>query len=127
MNTESLINAENLMLVSGIAGFVLTVYWVRSRELRERYAIGWMGVALVLLVCGLFPSGIMRFATAARLSYPAAVLFVTLVTGYFFSFFVTVSLTRQYRRTVRIMQEAAILKERLERLEAATAARGAGQ
>jgi len=116
-------NAENLMLVGGVTGFLLTVYWVRSRELRERYAIGWMGVALVLLFCGLFPSGIMRFAIAARLSYPAAVLLVTLVTMYFFSFFVTVSLTRQYRRNVRVMQETAILKQRLERLEAAMTAK----
>lgn len=110
-------NAETLMMIGGIAAFLLTIYWVRSRDLRERYAIGWLGVALVLLACGLFPGLIMRLADAARLSYPSAVLFISLGAMYFFSFFVTVSLTRQHRRNVRLMQEVAILKHRLEQFQ----------
>jgi hypothetical protein len=111
-------NAETLMMIGGVSGFLLTVYWVRSRALRERYAIGWLLLAVVLLLCGLFPSGIMRLADAAKLSYPSAVLFISLAAIYFFSFFVTVSLTRQYRRNVRLLQETAILGHRLRLLEA---------
>ncbi len=48
--------AESLMLIGGIVAFVLTAYWVRSRELRERYAVGWMLLATGLLVCGIFPN-----------------------------------------------------------------------
>jgi hypothetical protein len=115
-------NAEMMMFVGGVGAFVLTVYWVWSRALRERYASGWLLMAFVLLVCGMFPSLIMRIADAARLSYPSAVLFISLAAIYFFSFFVTVSLTRQYRRNVRVMQETAILKERVEELERLAAA-----
>ncbi len=111
-------NAETLMLFGGVGGFLLTVYWVRSRSLRERYAIGWLVLAVLLLACGVFPASIMRLADFARLSYPAAVLFISLGTIYFFSFFVTVSLTRQHRRSVRLMQEAALLRHQLRRLEA---------
>ena len=111
--------AERLMLLGGVAAFLLTVYWVRSRRLRERYAIGWMFLATVLLVCGIFPGIIMRFAEAANLAYPSAVLFISLGTIYSFSFFVTVSLTRQHHQSTRLLQEIALLKHRLAELETA--------
>ena len=43
----------------------------------------------------------------------------SLAAMYFFSFFVTVSLTRQHRRNMRLLQETALLKQRLQALEAA--------
>jgi hypothetical protein len=115
--------AERLMLLGGVAAFLLTIYWVRSRRLRERYAIGWMFLATVLLICGIFPGIIMRFAEATNLAYPSAVLFISLGAIYSFSFFVTVSLTRQYHQSTRLLQEIALLKHRLAELE--TAARRA--
>jgi len=105
--------AETLMLIGGLAAFVLTAYWVRSRELRERYAVGWMFVATGLLVCGIFPQIIMGFANSTRLSYPAAVLFIALTAMYIFCFLMTVAMTRQHRCTVRLLQETAILKTQL--------------
>ena len=117
-----MLTAERLMLLGGVAAFLLTVYWVRSRRLRERYAIGWMFLATVLLICGIFPSIIMRFAETANLAYPSAVLFVSLGAIYSFSFFVTVSLTRQHHQSTRLLQEIALLKHRLADLE--TAAHG---
>jgi len=117
-----MLTAERLMLLGGVAAFLLTVYWVRSRRLRERYAIGWMFLATVLLICGVFPSIIMRFAETAKLAYPSAVLFVSLGAIYSFSFFVTVSLTRQHHQSTRLLQEIALLKHRLAELE--TAAHG---
>lgn len=110
-------NAELLMLLGGTSAFVLTVYWVRHRDLREKYAVGWLAVAFLLLLCGLAPSGIMAFADASRLSYPAAVLFIALAMIYVFSFSVSLSLTRQYRRSVRMAQELALLHGRLNELE----------
>lgn len=112
-----MMTAETLMLVGGVAAFLLTLHWVRRRDLREKYAVAWILVALGLLVLGVFPDLIKSTAEAAHLSYPALVLFVALGAIYMFSFFVSVSLTRQYRRNVRLAQEMAILEERLRRLE----------
>ena len=110
-------NAERMMLLGGIAAFLLTAYWVRSRALREKYAVVWFFVALVLLLCGIFPSLIMTFADSVKLAYPSAVLFISLGAIYMFSFSVSVSLTRQYRRNIRLMQELAIMEQRLRILE----------
>jgi hypothetical protein len=112
-----MMNAENLMLLGGVTAFLLTLYWVRSREMREKYAVLWILVAVLLLLCGLFPGVIKGLAEAAHLSYPALVLFVALALIYTFSFTVSVSLSHQYRRNARLMQEIALLKHRLEQVE----------
>ncbi|MCP4891247.1 MAG: DUF2304 domain-containing protein [Planctomycetaceae bacterium] len=110
-------NAESLMMVAGISEFSLTLYWVRSRELKERYALLWLGLATILLLCGLFPDLIKNFAKAWSLSYTSAVLFFALAMVYVYSFFVSVSLTRQHRKTVRLIQEVGILKEQLRKIQ----------
>lgn len=112
-----MLNAERLMFLGGLAAFLLTVHQVRNRDLREKYAVAWILVGLALFFCGLFPAGLKAAAEAVRLSYPAAVLFIALAAIYLFSFSVSLSLTRQYRRSVRLMQEQAILDYRLRNLE----------
>jgi hypothetical protein len=109
--------AELLMLLGGASAFILTLYWVRRRELREKYAVAWILLASALLILGLFPSLIKSFAEWAHLSYPAAVLLVALTLIYLFSFTVSVSLTHQYRRNIRLTQEMALLEKRVRELE----------
>jgi hypothetical protein len=111
------LNAENLMLIAGVSAFLLTLYWVRNRALREKYAVSWVAVSLLPLLCGIFPDVIKTLADSAHLSYPAAMLFISLAAIYVFSFSVSVSLTRQYRRNIRLTQEVALLEQRLRVLE----------
>lgn len=112
-----MLSAEFLMLVGGLSAFLLTLYWVRSRQLREKYAVMWVFVALLVLLCGIFPKAIMSLADHAHLSYATAVLFISLAAIYIFSFTVSVSLSSQYRRNIRLTQEVAILEHRLKILE----------
>jgi Uncharacterized conserved protein (DUF2304) len=111
-------NAELLMMIGGSTAFVLTIYLVRTRELREKYAVVWVIAASLLLLCGLFPRAIMALAEAGRLSYPSMVLFIALAAIYLFSLTVSVSLTHQYRRSVRLAQEVSVLECRVRQLEA---------
>ncbi len=110
-------NAELCMLVGGTCSFLLTLHWLRSRDLREKYAVCWMLIAFLMLLAGLFPRAIMAVADVSRLSYPAAVLFIALALIYGFAFSVSVSLTRHHRAGNKLTQEIALLEERLRRLE----------
>lgn len=112
-----MITAELLMLISGISAFILTVYWVRKRELKEKYAIVWLGVASFFLILGLFPDILKGFAKMARLSFPASALFFALGMIYIFAFSVSVSLSRLSRRNLRLIQECALLEQRVRDLE----------
>jgi hypothetical protein len=117
-------NAEFMMLLGGTSAFILNISWVRARELREKYALGWILMASALLVCGLYPRLIMVFAEAARLGYSSAVLWVALTAIYGYSFAVSVALSRLHRRSIRLMQEMALLEQRLRRLEQDAASAG---
>lgn len=110
-------NAETIMLVGGATAFALTLHWVRRRRLREKYAVGWVGLATLLLLLGLFPGVVESLARAARLSYPAAVLLIALTIIYLNSFVTSVTLSAQHRRSVRLAQQVAILEHRLRVLE----------
>ena len=116
------LTAERVMLVSGIAVFLATVHWVRSRDLREKYAIVWLGLASLILLFGLFPGLIMRLAGLTGFSYSSAVLYLVCAVVYTHAFAVSVSATTLYRRNVRLGQELGALRERVQRVEAALAA-----
>lgn len=118
MNEWLSLSAERLMFVGGVGVFLLTLRWVRRRDLNEKYAVAWLGVAFLLLLCGLFPVLIKGFADAAHLAYSSAVLYIALAAMYLFSYSVSVSLSRLYRRNVRLTQELALLEARLRELEA---------
>lgn len=117
--------AETVMLIGGAAAFALTVHWVRARDLREKYALGWLAVATAMLLLGLFPEALKQIAEYAHLSYAAAALVLVLAAVYMFAFAVSVALTNQYRRNVRLTQELAMLEERVRELERTTRERGA--
>lgn len=111
------ITAETLMLAAGCGGFLLTLLWVRRRQLSERHALGWMGVATLLLLCGVFPHLITAAAEACHLSYPSAVLFIALGLGYVFAFGVSVGYTKLSRRNTALLQHLALLEQRVRELE----------
>lgn len=109
--------AKILILAIGLAGFITTVYWVRKRDLREKYAMGWLGVACLMLFAGVFPELLLWLAYHARVSFPTLVLGLSLALLVPFAFSVSISLSRMHRRNVKLTQQIAILEQRLRRLE----------
>jgi len=105
------------MLLGGIAAFVVTLHWVRQRELRAKYALSWLGIAFLLLITGLFPNIVMDTAHRLNLSYAALVAFITAGILFLFAFSVSVSLSRQYSRNIRLTQGIALLEKRIRDLE----------
>jgi hypothetical protein len=118
MNHWLTLSAEKLMFLGGVSVFLLTVLWVRRRDLREKYAVLWLLVSSLLLFCGLFPEIIEGFAQTAHLAYSSAVLYVALGAIYLFSCSVSLSLSHQHRRNIRLTQELALLEARLREVEA---------
>jgi hypothetical protein len=109
--------AERLLLMAGIAGFITIVHWVRKRELREKYAIGWLLIAGLALAICLYPKAVVQFAQWAKLSNATAVLFGTIVVLLLFCFSVSVSLSRSYKNNKMLFQELALLEKRVRELE----------
>ena len=109
--------AEKIMLVIGFVGSFVTVYWVRKHELREKYAMGWLAMAGLVLFFGIFPGVLRQLALLSRVAFPTMVLAITLAILFPFAFSVSISLSRSHRRNIRLTQRLVLLEERFRRLE----------
>ena len=105
------------MLIGGVIAFSGTLWMVCRREMREKYAVVWMIMATIVLALGIYPRPIFLFAELSRLENSSAVLMAFTGLAYVFAFTVTVSLSRQYKRNMRLAQEVSILEKRLRDLE----------
>jgi hypothetical protein len=99
---------------------VVVLELVRSRRLRERYALLWLLTAVVMLALSLWRTGVDTLADVVGVHYAPSLLFVVA------SLFVLVVLLHYSTVISRLSDENAILAQRLALLEAerANGARG---
>jgi len=112
-------SAQLVIFIGGVAAFLATLYILGGQELRQKYAMAWMGIALVLLLCGISPGLLDSIARYTNISPEAIMLLVAMALLYAFSYSLSISQTRQSRLTQRLTQELAFLERRCRLLEAA--------
>lgn len=88
---------------------------MRRRLLLEQYSLFWLGMGIVVLILSLFHDWLNHFAAAVGIFYAPSLLFFI---GFLFMLgtmlHLTVVLSRLTTRTVRVIQEVAILRAELE-------------
>ncbi len=110
-------SAETLLFASGLVAFLITIYWVRRREMKEKYATFWLFFGAGIFVLGICPQIVYHFAVMFHLTNAAAVLFITLIILFFWAFSVSISLSRLHRRSIRLTQEIGLLEKQTRDLE----------
>ncbi|MPY09514.1 DUF2304 domain-containing protein [Arthrobacter bussei] len=104
------------LLALVIVAFI--VWLLRQRKLREKYAILWIAVGVATLLLAGFPGLLAAVATAAGFVVPANFLFVVaivLLLGVCLHLSLEISVVEDETRA--LAEEAAILRNHLERLE----------
>lgn len=109
-------NSEWLVVICGLAVFLVTIRWVRVRALAEKFALFWLLAAGIVLVCGFWPDLIKKAPVSVDLLYLTLVLGVSVCLIGIASFVVSVILTRHHRRLARLAQGHALLEYELHRL-----------
>jgi hypothetical protein len=110
-----------VQLFAALASLLLlgiVIELIRSRRLRERYALLWLATAVVILVFAAWRSGLHRLSDALGIAYPPNALFVlalafVLVLLLHFS---TV-ISKLSDRSTLLTQRLALMEERLRALE----------
>jgi hypothetical protein len=108
-------------IAGGIASFALVLIvleLIRSRRVRERYALLWLLTAVVLLVLSLWRSGLEKISSFVGIAYPPSALFV------FGSVFIVVLLLHYSTVISRLSDQNTILAQRLALLESKLVALG---
>ena len=115
--------ADRIQLVAIIAAVVmllLVLELVRRRRLLERYALLWMLASIVMLALAAWPGGLKTISDAIGIFYPPTALFFVA-----FAFIIVLLLhfssavSRLADETKVLAQRAALMEERLRRLEPA--------
>jgi hypothetical protein len=103
--------ARIIAVLATLAILLLILELVRRRRLVERYALLWMGVALILLVLAIWTQGLEVIADAMGIEQPANAIFI-LAFGLVFLLLLNFSVA-----TSRLSEEAKILAQETARLE----------
>lgn len=105
-------------IVAAAAMLVVVLELVRRRRLMERYALLWLLAAVVLLALAAWRGGLQVLSNAMGIAYPpnalffVAVAFILLLLLHFSS-----AVSRLSDQTKVLAQRAALLEERLRRVE----------
>jgi hypothetical protein len=110
-----------VQLFAALASVVLlgvVIELIRSRKLRERYALLWLATAGVILVFAAWRSGLHRLSDALGVAYPPNALFVLamLFVLVLLLHFSTV-ISKLSDRTTLLTQRLALMENRLRELE----------
>ncbi|MDH7489219.1 MAG: DUF2304 domain-containing protein [Anaerolineae bacterium] len=120
--------ARVLLIALGIGILVFVVNLVRTRKLKEEYAILWLFTGIVLVLLPVIIDLLDTISFALGITYPPAFIgLVAAVCILFILFQFSTSISRFSERTKVLAQEVAILKERVRRLEAELAEARAAQ
>lgn len=105
------------LLIGSVILLGLVLELVRRGHLRERYALLWLGTALVGLVVGVFPGLIVVVSRVARVQY----LTILFLLGFVFLLSIvlvfTVIISRLAERHRQLTQEVALLAHAVKELE----------
>jgi hypothetical protein len=110
-----------VQLFAALASVVLlgiVIELIRSRKLRERYALLWLATAGVILFFAVWRSGLHSLSEALGIAYPPNALFVLsmLFVLVLLLHFSTV-ISKLSDRSTTLTQRLALLEERLRELE----------
>jgi hypothetical protein len=110
-----------VQLFAALASVVLlgiVVELIRSRKLRERYALLWLGTAGVILIFALWRSGLHELSKSLGIAYPPnalfalAMLFVIVLLLHF-----STVISRLSDRSTTLTQRLALMEDRIRELE----------
>lgn len=101
--------------------FIVLLYMIRSRKLREQYALLWLALSAIMMTLSLFPSVIDRMAGWVGVDYAPSLLYLLgLVFVLFLLLHLTIAVSSLARRVISLTQALALLEQQ-SRSEAAAA------
>jgi len=111
--------ARVLLMALGVGILLFVINLVRTRKLKEEYAILWLFTGVVLVLLPVIIDLLDAISFALGITYPPAfIALVAAVCILFILFQFSTSISRFSERTKVLTQELAILRERVRRLEA---------
>jgi hypothetical protein len=114
-----------LGIVLALLILAIVLWMLLTRRLREKYAVLWLVIAVIVLLLGIFPELLLGLTHLLGVVVPANLLFAlatVLLVGV--SLHLSWELSQVEDETRRLAEEVAILRAQLEKLAAPPASKG---
>ena len=110
------INVYTISIVLAILFILIVIDLVKKNKLIEKYSILWMIFSVVVLVFAIVPEFTIELADFVGIVYAPALLFLAgILFLLFYVLYLTKVISKQEARIVKLTQEIAILKEKVEK------------
>jgi len=101
-----------------IAFGIFIINLVRKNKLEEKYSIVWIFFSICILIISIFHNFIMNLAIKVGVFYPPTLLLLlTLIVEGIYIVHLTIVITLQNKREIRIIQELSILDKKIMEME----------
>ncbi|MDP4180103.1 MAG: DUF2304 domain-containing protein [Bacillota bacterium] len=110
-----IINIYILSIIFSVAFLALVIELVRKNKLSEKYSLLWILFGLTILLLSVSPFFIERISSLINIKYAPSVLFIFgLLFLIVYSLQITIVVSQQSKKIIRLTQEITIIKEKLE-------------
>ena len=108
-----------LLLLAGAAVFFgYTLYYIRRKQLDLYHSIRWFAGAALILAMALFPGLLTLLAHAVGIDVPSNLVFLIMIVYLMLTCLsLSASVSRQHARIRTLVQEAALMEQRVRELE----------
>lgn len=97
---------------------LLVLNAVRNQHLREAYALIWVFLAVFMIFVSIWTHVLKLVSNLLGIVYPPATLFLLLIVGILLLLFqYSIVISMHHEKIMKLTQEIALLKERVERLQ----------
>ncbi|MBO5478120.1 MAG: DUF2304 domain-containing protein [Clostridia bacterium] len=107
-----------LGIIFGIVFLIFILNLVKKNKLDEKYSIVWIIFSLGILLISIFYELFMKISLKLGVYYPPILLllFAIIIEGIYIVH-ITITITKQNKMIIKLTQELAILKEKVEEME----------
>lgn len=110
-----IIDIYSMSIIFSLIFIVIVIDMVRRNKLQEKYSILWIAFAFLLIIFSAFPRFILKISELVNVKYAPALIFLL---GFLFMIVymlsITVTVSRQEKKIIKLAQELAILKAKIE-------------
>lgn len=109
------VQEETLAMAFSVIFLIFILNLVKKNKLDEKYSIVWIIFSLGILVISIFHDWVMGIALKLGVYYPPILLllFAIMIEGIYIVH-ITITITKQNKMIIKLTQELAILKEKVE-------------
>ncbi|WEK53053.1 MAG: DUF2304 domain-containing protein [Candidatus Cohnella colombiensis] len=101
----------------GLSFTITVILLIRSRKLREQYAMLWLIQGILMMVLSLFPSILDRLATLIQVTYAPSLLYLlAFVAVLFLLLHLTLAVSSLTAKVIVLTQTLALQEHRLQRM-----------